>query len=339
MTTTTQTPPTSPALHSLDPDAVKALTDLRAACKACEDADNEQAKKGAEAASDKYDGTCQDDAKRRFLAQGKAVVDGMWKAFDDLENGYQTTLRPHENVGPRLHQVYTDTWVVVGQRIAPIVSDLQTRQQQDHWTGAGADDYMKQLPVQLSALNEFSQYVSVAGAGVETPAQLQQAVFASFVTMAGGAAQQIKGYVGTETGSRYFQRCGWAAYTLSQDLAWFTNQLMSGSGTWRSVLDEHIQKMSSSSVTTATVLTGDSWPRATKDTDTSKLPTGSDPKYSAPSGLGSVGGTAPITDRGDSQGVSVDDAAPRPSTVESGPVPYYGPSSTMPGYQSTGDYA
>jgi hypothetical protein len=310
MTTTAQTPPASAALQSLDPDAVRALASLKAACKACEDADNEQAKRGADQASDTYDGMCQDDAKKRFLAQGKAKVDDMWARFNALEHGYQSSLRPHENVGPRLHQVYRDTWVAVGQKIAPIVDDVQARSQQDHWTGAGADDYMKQLPVQLSALNEFSQYVAVAGAGVETPAQLQQAVFTSFVTMAGGAGQTVQGYARTNTGDHYFQRCAWAATTLSQCVDWFRNKLMTGSGTWQSVLDEHIQKMTSPSVATAAVLKGDAWPKATKTTDTSKLPIGTDPKYSSPSGLEDVASDAPITDRGDSDGVSVDDAAP-----------------------------
>jgi hypothetical protein len=333
-TTSTQAPVTTAALQSLDPAAVNALTTLRAACKACEDADNEQAKEGAEKADAKYDGFCQDDAKQRFLAQGKAIVDDMWAKFNALQSGYQTSLRPHENVGPRLHQVYTDTWVAVGQKIAPIVNDIQTRGTQDHWTGAGADDYMKQLPVQLSALDELSQYVSVAGAGVETPAQLQQAVFTSFVTMAGGTAQKVQGYAGTETGDRYFQRCAWAASTLSQCVDWFTNSLMTGSGTWQPVLDQHIQQMTSSSVTTASVLTGDTWPKATKATDVSKLATGTDTKYTAPTGLGSVGSDAPITDRGSSAGVTVEDAAPN-ATLAPGPaLTDYGSPASTPGYQS-----
>jgi len=310
MTTSTQTPAISSAMQSLDPDAVRALTSLKAACKACEDADNEQAKKGADQASDRYDGACQDDAKKRFLAQGKAIIDDMWASFNALQDGYQTSLRPHENVGPRLHQIYTDTWVVVGQKIAPILADVRTRAAQDHWTGAGADDYMKQLPVQVSALDELTQYVAVAGAGVETPAQLQQAVFTSFVTMAGGAAQQVQGYAGTETGDHYFQRCAWAASTLSQCVDWFRGSLMSGSGTWQPVLDEHVQQMTSSSVTKATVLTGDTWPKATRNTDATAPRSGADPKYTAPAGLGTVGTDAPITDRGSSDGVSVDDAAP-----------------------------
>jgi hypothetical protein len=333
MTTTTQTPVVSPAMQSLDPDAVKAITAIKAACKACEDADKEQGKKGAEKADDKYDGTCQDDAKKKFLAQGQAIIDDMWAKFNSLQDGYQTSLRPHENVGPRLHQTYTDNWVVVGQKVTPITTDIQTRAKQDHWTGAGADDYMKQLPVQLGALNEFSQYVAVAGAGVEVPGQLQQGVFLSFVTMASGAAQQIQGYAGTETGDHYFQRCAWAASTLGQCVDWFTNSLMTGNGTWRPVLDAHIQQMTSSAVKNATVLTGDTWPKATKATDTSKLSTGTDPKYTTPSGVGTVGGTAPITDRGSSSGVSVDDAAPQ-TTLAPGPTTDYGTTSTLPTYQS-----
>jgi len=310
MTTTTQPPTVSAAMQSLDPGAVSAITSLKTACTACEDADRAQGMKGAEKADDKYDGACQDDAKKRFLAQGNAIVDDMWAKFNALQDGYLTSLQPHENVGPRLHQVYTDTWVVVGQKIAPVIADVQKRQQQDHWTGAGAGDYMKQLPVQLAALNEFSQYVSVAGAGVETPAQLQQGVFTAFVYMARGAAEQVKGYARTETGDHYFQRCAWAANRLSQSVDWFTNKLMTGNGTWQSPLDDHISQMTSTAVTKAAVLTGDSWPKATKSTDTSKLPTGTDSKYTTPSGVGSVGTDGPITDRGDSAGVSVDDAAP-----------------------------
>lgn len=335
MTTTTQTPApvATAAMQSLDPDAVNALNALRAACQACQDADNEQAKKGADQADATYDGPCSSDAKDRFLALGKAIVDGMWAKFHDLEGGYQSSLRPHENVGPKLHQVYTDIWVVVNQKIAPVVTDVQARGRQDHWTGAGADDYMKQLPVQLSALNEFSQYVTVAGAGVETPALLQQAVFMSFVTMAAGTAEKVKGYAGTENGDRYFQRCAWAASTLGECCDWFTNSLMTGAGTWQSVLDQHVQQMTSSSVTTATVLTGDTWPKATKATDVSKLPTGADTKYAAPSGVGTVGSDAPITDRGTSTGVSVEDAAPT-VTVAPGPVTDYGTTPTPTPYQS-----
>jgi hypothetical protein len=193
---------------------------------------------------------------------------------------------------------------------------------------------MTQLPVQLSALNELSQYVAVAGAGVEIPAQLQQGVFTSFVTMAGGVAQRIQGYAGTETGDHYFQRSAWAASTLGQCLDWFRNTLMTGSGSWRPVLDAHVQQMTSSAVTKASVLTGDTWPKATKSTDTSKLPTGTEPKYTPPSGVGTVGTDAPITDRGPSQGVSVDDAAPN-ATLAPGPITDYGTTSTGPGYPSS----
>src|SRR5450759_5972446 len=99
MTTTTQTPTASAAMQSLDAGAVSALTSLKTACKACEDADNAQGKKGAEKADDKYDGACQDDAKKRFLAQGKAIVDDMWAKFNALQDGYPvsyTHLRAHE---------------------------------------------------------------------------------------------------------------------------------------------------------------------------------------------------------------------------------------------------
>jgi hypothetical protein len=211
-------------------------------------------------------------------------------------------------VGPTLHQVYADTWIRVAAAVEPIIADVQTRQQQEHWTGAGAADYMKQLPVQLSALNEFTAYAGVAGAGVETPALLQQSVFSSELTMLGKARSQIQGFAGTDTGDMYFQRCAWAGSVLSQCVEWFTDVLMTGNGTWKPLLGDHVRRMTSSSVTTATVLTGDSWPKATSKTDTSKLPSGTDSKYTAPTGLDSAGSSAPITDRGDG-GVQVTDVA------------------------------
>jgi hypothetical protein len=298
----------SAALQSLDPLVVQGFTALRAAVKACEDADNAQAERGAEQAHDTYDGMCVHDAENAFLSKGKAIVDRMWASFTSLQDGYQSSLRPHENVGPRLHQVYVDTWVKVTAAVDPIIADIQQRQQQEHWTGAGSADYMKQLPVQLSALNEFKTYAGVAGAGAETPALLQQSVFSSEVTMLGKTTSQIQGFARTDTGDTYFQRSAWAGSVLSQCVDWFTNDLMTGSSTWKPLLDDHVRQMSSSSVTTATVLTGDSWPKATSKTDVSKLPAGTDTKYTAPTGLDSAGSSAPVTDRGDG-GVQVADVA------------------------------
>lgn len=304
------TPPSMPsaAMQSLDPLVVGAFTSLRAAVKACEDADNAQAQRGAERAHDAYDGMCAHDAENAFLAKGKAIVDRMWASFGSLQDGYESSLRPHENVGPRLHQVYVDTWGRVAAAVEPIIADVKTRGQQEHWTGAGAADYMKQLPVQLSALNEFSAYAGVAGAGVETPALLQQSVFSSEIAMLAKAGLRTYGFAGTDTGDTYFQRCAWAGSVLSQCVDWFTDVLMTGSGTWRPILDDHIRRMTSSSVTNATVLTGDSWPKATSKTDTSKLPSGTETKYTAPTGLDDAASSAPITDRGDG-GVNVTDVA------------------------------
>lgn len=303
MTTT----PVSAAMQSLDPQVVSAFTSLHSAVQACVDADNAQAKKGADEAHDKYDGMCVHDAENDFLARGQAIIDRMWASYTSLQQGYQDELRPHENVGPRLHQVYTDTWVKVAAAVDPIVADVQQRQQQEHWTGGGAADYMKQLPVQLSALHEFRQYAAVAGAGVETPAQIQQGVFTYEITMLSNAARTIQGYAGTDTGDTYFQRCAWAGSTLAQCVTIFEDTLMTGSGSWKPVLDDHVRQMTSSSVTTATVLTGDTWPKATKNTDVSHLPAGTDTKYTGPTGLGTLGTQTPVTDRGDSPGVHVDD--------------------------------
>jgi hypothetical protein len=304
------TPPSTPsaAVQSLDPLVVQAFTALRAAVKACEDADDAQAQRGAEQAHDAYDGMCGHDAENAFLAKGKAIVDRMWASFRSLQEGYQSSLRPHENVGPALHQVYLDAWVKVVAAVEPIIADVATRQQQEHWTGAGAADYMKQLPVQLSALNEFTAYAGVAAAGVETPALLQQSVFTSEIAMLGKSASQIQGFAGTDTGDTYFQRCAWAGSVLSQCVDWFTDVLMTGGGTWKPLLDDHVRRMTSSSVTTATVLTGDSWPKATSTSDTVKLPSGTDSKYTAPMGLDSAGSSTPVTSRGDG-GVQITDVA------------------------------
>ncbi len=302
----TSTP--SAAMQSLDPMVVQNFSSLRAAVKACEDADNAQAERGAAQAHDTYDGMCVHDAENAFRAKGRAIIDRMWASFNALQDGYQSSLRPHENVGLRLHQVYVDTWMTVAGAVDPIIADVQTRQQQEHWTGAGAADYMKQLPVQLAALSEFKQYAIVAGAGAETPALLQQSVFSNEVTMLGRTTAQIMGFAGTDTGDTYFQRCAWAGGVLAQCVTWFTDELMTGRGSWRPLLDDHIREMTSSAVTTATVLTGDAWPEATAATDTSKLPSGSAPKYAPPTGLDTAGSSAPITDRGDG-GVQVSDVA------------------------------
>jgi hypothetical protein len=295
-------------MQSLDPLVVQAFTALRAAVTACEDADNAQAQRGAEQAHDKYDGMCVHDAENAFLAKGRAIVDRMWASFGSLQDGYQSSLRPHENVGPMLHQVYLDTWGKVAAAVDPIIADVATRLQQEHWTGAGAADYMKQLPVQLSALNEFTAYAGVAGAGVETPALLQQSVFSSEITMLGRATSQVQGYAGTDTGDTYFQRCAWADSVLSQCVDWFTDDLMTGTGTWKPILDDHVRRITSGPVTNATVLTGDSWPKATSTSDTAKLPSGTDPKYSTPMGLDSAGSSTPVTSRGDG-GVQITDVA------------------------------
>jgi hypothetical protein len=311
MSVTTQGSIPSAAMQSLDPLVVQGFTALRAAVKACEVADNAQAKRGAEQAHDRYDGMCVHDAENEFLAKGKAIVDAMWASFTSLQDGYQTSLRPHENVGPLLHQVYTETWLKVTAAVDPIIADVQARQQQEHWTGAGAADYMKQLPVQLSALNEFKAYAAVAGAGVETPALLQQSVFLNQVAMVNHAASQIGSYANTDTGDTYFQRCAWAGNVLRQCVDWFTTKLLTGAGMWRSALDDHVRQMTSSAVTNATVLTGETWPKATSATDTSKLPSGADTKYTPPTGLDGIGST-PVTDRG-TGGVGVDDVAPTDS--------------------------
>ncbi|MGV8850262.1 MAG: hypothetical protein ACOH16_12040 [Propionibacteriaceae bacterium] len=308
MSVTTPASTPSAAMQSLDPLVVQAFTALRAAVKACEDADNAQAQRGAEQAHDRYDGMCVHDAENAFLAKGRAIVDRMWASFGSLQDGYQSSLRPHENVGPMLHQVYLDTWGKVAAAVDPIISDVETRLQQEHWTGAGAADYMKQLPVQLSALNEFTAYAGVAGAGVETPALLQQSVFSSEITMLGRATSQVQGYAGTDTGDTYFQRCAWADSVLSQCVDWFTDDLMTGTGTWKPILDDHVRRITSGPVTNATVLTGDSWPKATSATDTSKLPSGTDSKYTSPTGLDMAGSSAPVTDRGDG-GVQITDVA------------------------------
>lgn len=306
VTTPASTP--SAAMQSLDPLVVQGFDGLRAAVTACQDVDNAQAQRGAQEAHDRYDGMCVHDAENAFLAKGRAIVSQMWASFRALQDGYQTSLRPHESVGPRLHQVYLDTWVTVAAAVDPIIADVQTRQQQEHWTGAGAADHMKQLPVQLAALNELKAYAGAAGAGVETPALLQQSLFALEITMLGRVTSQIQGFAGTDTGDTYFQRCAWAGSVLSQSVDWFDDQLLAGNGTWRPLLDDHVRRMTSSTVTTASVLTGDSWPKATSTTDTSTLPSGTGTKYTAPAGLDTAGSSAPVLDRGDG-GVEITDVA------------------------------
>ncbi|HEY3407938.1 MAG TPA: hypothetical protein VGK53_07190, partial [Propionicimonas sp.] len=65
-----------------------------------------------------------------------------------------------------------------------------------------------------------------------------------------------------------------------------------------------------STVTTASVLTGDSWPKATSATDTPTLPSGTGTKYTAQAGLDTAGSSAPVLDHGDG-GVEITDGARR----------------------------
>lgn len=287
-------------IKNLDPDIVEAFKGLREAVKACEDNDRKQAK----VAIDRIDADddCRDKEVKRFREDADKIIQEMWKQFDTLKHNYEEKLRPHENVATNLHKVYTDTWQVVDQEVEPILTDIQQRQQQTHWTGPGAEAYMQQLPVQLAAVTEFRQYVQVAGYGVETPALLQHGAFQNFQILLSTWKEAISGYANTDTGEHYFQRCAWAGSALKQANDWFIANLMTGTDQWKEPLDEHVRQMTSSKVTTPEVLKNDVWPSATSGGDSSSVTPPTESKYTAPPEA-SQPAAPPSAERGEDEGL------------------------------------
>jgi hypothetical protein len=274
----------STAFKNFDPRIVDKFTSLKEACQACQDADEAQAQQvltWVESAQN----WCYGKAVDKYHLEGQRHVTAMWDSYNALARSYEFGLKPHAAVSQNLHRINEDTWTAVSAALFPIIAGVRSRQQQTHWTGAGADDYMKQLPVQLAALQEFQEYAAVGGAGVETPAVIQQNVFVQTHGLLGRTKNTVQDIAGAQVGtSDFFQRCRAAAdYLTGQGIA-FT-KLLDGADSWRPILTEHIDRMTSEAVTSPVVLKKATWPEAA-NTDASRLPSTVGSKYTRPSGVG-----------------------------------------------------
>ncbi len=257
-------------LDNLEQLFVQAFQTLHKSLQAAEAYDREHAKQGVEEIRRResfFERSCSSEKEvRKFLERGEEVIREMWRRYTRLTECYTGQLRQHQNVPRTLHDVSTMTWQEVTKSLQPISRDLTERMQQNHWKGRGADDYMKQLPMQLSAVTEFGQFVDAATIGVDVPGQLQALVFAAGSTEILSAAGAI-GRRSSDAGrGMYFTECAKASGILAREITWWNNELMTGKGSWRMTLDNHIREMTSSQVRNPQVLKGDRWPRATKDT-------------------------------------------------------------------------
>lgn len=291
-------------ITNVNPAIVKALADLKTAVQSCKDKDDEQAKTAEKKIDDK-DGFCRSPEVKKFKEAATKIVDDMWAQYNALKENYESGLRTHENVATNLHKVYNDTWQQMDKAVEPILTDIENRQQQTHWKGPGAEEYMKQLPAQYAAVQEFRQYIQVAGSGVETPALLQHGVFLGFQSLLTSRKEAISGYAETDPGEHYYQRCDWARAALKQANDWVKDTMMTGKECWKPPLDDHVRQMTSTKVTSPEVLKGDKWPNAAKG-DTSGLKPPTAPKYTAPGGASGLP-SAPGTERGDGKGLQTSD--------------------------------
>ncbi len=263
------TPPTT-NLDNLDQLFVQAFQGLHSILSQCDQSDRQRAQQGVQEIRNResFLDRCKGEKEvRRFLEAGDRIIAGMWQQYTALTTNYTEHLRQHQYVPRTLRDTSDTVWKEVATALQPISRDISTRMQQNHWQGRGADDYMKQLPMQLSAVTEFGQYVEAATTGVDVPGMLQALVFSAGATEIMTASTSINGFRQQSPPSgQYFTKCAYASRTLANVNTWWTKKLMTGDGSWQITLDNHVREMTSSQVKHPVVLKGDKWPRATKDT-------------------------------------------------------------------------
>lgn len=258
-------------LDNLDQVFVQAFQSLHQTLTRCESSDRKGAERGVQEIRNResFLEKCAGDKEvKKFLEAGERIISEMWRQYTILTENYTRQLRQYQYVPKTLHDVSETVWAEVTKSLQPISRDISARMQQNHWKGRGADDYMKQLPMQLSAITEFGQYVEAATIGVDVPGQLQATVFVAGASELGSANQAIMAYASSQNAPRgqYFTACAAAGAILRNLNNWWTQKLMTGAGSWRLTLDNHVREMTSSQVKNPVVLKGDKWPRATKDT-------------------------------------------------------------------------
>lgn len=258
-------------LDTLDQPFVQAFQTLHKILTECESGDRAGAERGVREIRDResfVEKCAGEDEIRKFLEAGDKIIQEMWRQYTILTEAYTGRLRQYQYVPKTLYDVSTTVWAEVTKSLKPITRDISARMQQNHWKGRGADDYMKQLPMQLSAVTEYGQYVEAATIGVDVPGQLQTTVFIAGAAEINSAGQAIKARAtsGNAPSGQYFTASATATAILRNLNRWWTQKLMTGAGSWRLTLDNHVREMTSSQVKNPVVLKGDKWPRATKDT-------------------------------------------------------------------------
>ncbi len=279
-------------LDTLDDLFVKAFQGLHEALMACARIDLADAEDGVKKIRDRRSlvQAClgADEEVQKFRAAGDEVIREMWRQYSTLTENYvgqnptggqswasssSGGLRQHQFVPRTLKEVSESVWQQISAALQPISRDITTRMQQNHWKGRGADDYMKQLPMQKNAVTEFGQYVAAATTGVDIPGMLQALVFSAGATELVAVTTRITGNNAPRAPSdQYFTKSSYAARSLRNVNSWWTTKLMTGEGSWKITLDAHVREMTSSQVKNPVVLTGDRWPRATRDTTSMPTP-------------------------------------------------------------------
>lgn len=271
------TSPSAPTtLDNLDQLFVSAFQSLHRTLTECERRDRELSKKGVEQIKGRESMvekcTGGSDEVRKFLESGERIIAEMWRQYTQLTENYTGMLREHQYVPRTLKDVSETVWHEVTKSLEPISRDISQRMEQNHWKGRGADDYMKQLPMQLNAVTEFGQYVEAATIGVDVPGQLQAIVFSAGSAEIGSATMAIQSAMYSQgTSGMYFTACAAASRNLRNVNSWWRTKLMTGEGSWKITLDNHVREMTSSQVLNPIVLKGDKWPRATSAT--TEIPT------------------------------------------------------------------
>lgn len=308
MSIDTYTGTTAAELPDYDRMYTEAFQQLHATLERCANDDWEDAKRGKEQIESRMslrERTCPgaDKERQRFEDDGRAIVQAMWDAYTRLSEQYTNDagLSKHVRVPATLKSVVEQTWQPVAKALEPISRDIAQRMEQNHWKGNGADDYMKQLPMQQAAVAEFGQYVEVATIGVDVPGQMQATVLSTGVQH----IMAIPGQLETTTGGGFqidgtvfFARCARAKAVIDHVHGLIARDLLDGQQTWRVGLSNHVREMTSNRVANPEVLKGDAWPRATKDTKDIPAPP-----------------TGPIVDR---QDTAVHSSDPVPPAVPSG---------------------
>lgn len=246
-------------------------------------------------------------------------------ALSSLTTTYTDKLKPYVETPGKLGRLAADTWAPISGSLIPLLQEVSTLQQTIHWTGRGAEAYLKQLPTQVAALTEFGQFVDRARQGVETPALIHAWVYTDFSTQLEWGISQIRAAATVRVCyANLYMRTATAVGILRALAAYATKTSAAASSNWGPAQTAHVNDLTSHGMSSADVLPAASWPRATAATKDSDIPTS--PTASAPTVP-----TMPIT----SGAPTVDDtpdgvnpnAAPAPSPTPS-PTPQPSPTPT-----------